>query len=333
MSAFDNAHALLEEVKNSSIENAEELEQFRIRFLGSKNVLKSVFPQIKEVEPAKKKEFGQLCNSIKQTAEEKFNSLQSSFGKKTSNITADFSDITLPVSDGKPGALHPLTKIEAKIIDIFRQIGFTIAEGPEIEDDWHNFSALNIPEDHPAREMQDTFFVQKDPTYVLRTHTSPVQIRTLLNNTPPIRVISPGRVYRADNDATHSPVFHQVEGIYVAEKVSFADLKQTLYYFVTQMFGEGTGVRFRPSFFPFTEPSAEMDIAFKKDGEEKWMEILGCGMVDPEVLRNCNIDPDRYMGFAFGMGVERIAMLKYGIQNIRLFYENDLRFLEQFKAN
>ncbi len=322
---------LLEEIKNFKPRNAQEVEAFRIRYLGAKGLLKELSAAFRELPPELKKEYGRLVNAVKQAAEEKIEEGKALFGSENKGKKAE-SDLSRPVHSYKPGSRHPLSLITDEIIDIFRNIGFSVAEGPEIEDDWHNFTALNLPPDHPARDMQDTFFIQRDPDLVLRTHTSPVQIRYMEKHRPPIRIIAPGRVYRVDNDSTHSPVFHQVEGLYVAEKVSFAELKQTLYYFVTKIFGEEVEVRFRPSFFPFTEPSAEMDIAWKKDGEKKWMEIMGCGMVDPNVLTNCKIDPDRYTGYAFGMGVERIAMLKYGISDIRTFYENDLRFLKQFAA-
>ncbi len=326
-----NPEKILTEIEAFTPANPEELEQFRIKYLGSKGLIKSLFAGIKDTAPEQRRDYGQLVNRIKQAAEDKVKT----FRQKLENEQASHGpelDLTLPGRGRETGSLHPITLINRQIIDIFRHLGFSIAEGPEIEDDWHNFTALNMPPDHPARDMQDTFFVQRDPDIVLRTHTSPVQIRTMEKHRPPIKVISPGRVYRSDNDATHSPVFHQVEGIYIDQNVSFAELKQTLFYFVKEMFGEDTEVRFRPSFFPFTEPSAEMDIAWEKNGKKDWMEILGCGMVDPAVLENCDIDPDKYTGYAFGMGVERIAMLKYGIRDIRLFFENDLRFLKQFRA-
>lgn len=340
--------SILTDIESFSPKDAAELEQFRLKYLGSKGLLKELFAQVKDVPAEQRKEFGQQVNAVKAAAESKIEEGKVKF-EATAQPSGPQLDTSLPTYLHPLGSRHPISIVNKQIIDIFTRIGFGVAEGPEIEDDWHNFTALNIPPDHPARDMQDTFFVQRNPDWVLRTHTSPVQIRTMQNSKPPIRIISPGRVYRSDNDSTHSPVFHQVEGIYIDENVSFADLKQTLYYFVKEMFGmdglskdasaspgpgqdghDGHQVRFRASYFPFTEPSAEMDIAWKKDGKNTWMEILGCGMVHPKVLENCGIDSDRYTGFAFGMGVERIAMLKYGITDIRLFYENDVRFLRQF---
>ena len=328
---FERPAQLKKEIENYSISNSEQLEQFRIKYIGSKGIVKDLFGAIKDVPNEQKKEYGQLVNAVKQAAEAKYEDFKAQFSTSIKKSAAP-ADLSRPVKQVAVGARHPLSIINNKIIEIFKRIGFTIAEGPEIEDGWHNFTALNIPEDHPARDMQDTFFITVNPEMVLRTHTSPVQIRTMQQTAPPIRILAPGRVYRSDNDSTHSPVFHQVEGLYISENVSFADLKQTLLYFVNEMFGEGTAIRFRPSFFPFTEPSAELDIAWKKDEKDAWMEILGCGMVDPQVLENCGIDSKKYTGYAFGMGVERIAMLKYGIHDIRLFYENDVRFLRQFSS-
>jgi phenylalanyl-tRNA synthetase alpha chain len=289
-----------------------------------------LFDEFKTLDNSVKKEFGAQLNILKKLAEAKLADAEQNFKTDThqSNINIDFSR---PSGFASYGSIHPLNVVKNEIIDVFKKIGFEVVTGPEIEDDWHNFTALNIAADHPARDMQDTFFLHQNPDIVLRTHTSPVQIRTMLNNKPPIRIITPGRVYRCDSDTTHSPVFHQVEGLYIAEKVSFADLKQTLFHFVKEIFGDGVAVRFRPSFFPFTEPSAEMDIEWNKKGKKSWMEILGCGMVDPQVLINCGIDPEKYTGFAFGLGVERITMLKYGISDIRLFLDNDIRFLKQFE--
>lgn len=328
---FDKPKQVLTEIAGNNPGTTEELEQFRIRYIGSKGIIKQLFAAIKDVPNEHKRAYGQQVNEVKQAAEEKFNRVKAHIESLNETVASD-QDLTRPANFRNLGSRHPISLIRGQIIEIFKKIGFSIADGPEIEDDWHNFSALNIPPDHPARDMQDTFFVEQNPDIVLRTHTSPVQIRYLENHKPPVRIISPGRVYRVDNDSTHSPVFHQVEGLYIAEGVSFAELKQTLYHFVAEMFGPDKGIRFRPSFFPFTEPSAEMDIEWDKNGESTWMEILGCGMVDPAVLENCQIDPEKYTGFAFGMGVERIAMLKYGISDIRLFYENDIRFLNQFKG-
>lgn len=327
---FDRPAQLLKTIESFTPSSTEELEQFRIQYLGSKGLLKELFAAIKDIPNEQKRDYGQAVNAVKQAAEDRLEAFRDQFTQaKVGSATAD---LTRPTVQEQPGARHPISIIRNRIIDIFGHIGFTVADGPEIEDDWHNFTALNIPEDHPARDMQDTFFMQGAPGMVLRTHTSPIQVRYMEAHQPPIRIISPGRVYRVDNDSTHSPVFHQVEGLYIAEGVSFAELKQTLYYFVERMFGAGTEVRFRPSFFPFTEPSAEMDISWERNGEKGWMEILGCGMVDPNVLENCNIDPERYTGYAFGLGIDRIAMLKFGIPDIRLLYENDLRFLKQFTA-
>lgn len=328
---FEKPKEILEEINAKQPLSRDELEAFRIRYIGSKGLVKKLFAAIKDIPNEKKKEYGQLVNAVKKAAEEKYESLKSSLAGQA-KTSATKTDLSRPARFMNLGSRHPISIVNKQIVDIFSKIGFSTTEGPEIEDDWHNFSALNIPPDHPARDMQDTFFIEQDPDIVLRTHTSPVQIRYLENHKPPVRIISPGRVYRVDNDSTHSPVFHQVEGLYIAKGVSFAELKQTLYHFVTEMFGQQKKVRFRPSFFPFTEPSAEMDIEWVKNEKPGWMEILGCGMVDPAVLENCDIDPDEYTGFAFGMGVERIAMLKYGITDIRLFYENDIRFLEQFKS-
>ena len=344
--------AILIDINSFEPKDAAEIEQFRLKYLGNKGLIKELFAGFKAMPPDQKKDFGQKINAIKNAAEEKFNDLKERFDSH-SKARGPQIDVTLPTYLHPLGSRHPISIINKQIIDIFTRIGFGVAEGPEIEDDWHNFTALNIPPDHPARDMQDTFFVQRNPDWVLRTHTSPVQVRTMQSTKPPIRIISPGRVYRKDNDSTHSPVFHQVEGIYIDENVSFADLKQTLYYFVKMMFGspndgiassvpnnsglprndkQAEGIRFRASYFPFTEPSAEMDIEWEREGKKTWMEILGCGMVHPKVLENCGIDSDKYTGFAFGIGVERIAMLKYGITDIRLFYENDVRFLRQFSG-
>jgi phenylalanyl-tRNA synthetase alpha chain len=326
----------LEEINAAEPANKEELETFRLKFLGKKGVIPALFAQMKEIPAESRKEFGARINEIKEKAEEKIESLRPVIEANDQKQQSGSIDLTLDGAPFEPGSLHPLTITRNRMVDIFSRIGFVIAEGMEVVDDWHNFTALNMPADHPARDMQDTFFIQKNPDIVLRTHTSSVQVNVMQNQKPPIRTISPGRVYRKDSDATHSPNFHQVEGIFINKDVSFADLKQTLFYFVQEMFGEDTKIRFRPSYFPFTEPSAEMDIRWTKINnetgkeEETWMEILGCGMVDPAVLTNCGIDPDEYTGFAFGIGVERIAMVKYKIPDIRLFYENDLRFLRQF---
>jgi phenylalanyl-tRNA synthetase alpha chain len=315
-------------------------EEYRIRFLGTKGIVKSVMGEMKHVELAQKKQAGQVLNEFKQFAEAKYEELKASFTAQ-SNHTDDNPDLTLPGDPLPLGSRHPVILMRNRIVSIFQRLGFAVAEGPEIEDDWHNFGALNLPPHHPARDMQDTFYVQQNPDWVLRTHTSNVQIREMEKGKLPIRMVMPGRVYRNETISARSHCFfHQVEGLYIDENVSFADLKQTLYFFVKEMYGQDVKVRFRPSYFPFTEPSAEMDVSCficggtgcnicKKTG---WVEILGCGMVHPNVLQNCNIDPAKYTGFAFGMGIERPAMLKYGINDIRLFSENDVRFLQQFTS-
>lgn len=324
----DIIQQLQAEVDAFAITDAATKEAFRLRFLSRKGSISVLFDDFKALPPEQKRSLGAPLNVLKKNAEEKWNAAEFS---QTKSSTSDV-DLTRPSGFMPPGSIHPLNLVKHELIAVFQGLGFETATGPEIESDWHNFTALNMPEDHPARDMQDTFFVQTDPAIVLRTHTSPVQIRTMLSQKPPIRIIAPGRVYRCDSDATHSPIFHQIEGLYIDKKVSFADLKQVLYYFVKEIFGNDVNIRFRPSFFPFTEPSAEMDIEWVKNGEKRWMEILGCGMVDPNVLQHCGIDPEEYTGFAFGLGVERICMLKYGISDIRLFLENDLRFLRQFAS-
>jgi phenylalanyl-tRNA synthetase alpha chain len=318
---------LQEEIKNYSGSGAESIEAFRIKYISKKSVINDLFEDFKKLSVEEKKEFGKTLNELKTLAKEKLLSLSSESSKGGSvdnNI-----DYSLPAEDDTIGSLHPLRIVRNNIIKIFRDIGFSIEDGPEIEEDWYNFTALNFPENHPAREMQDTFFISKDPDVVLRTHTSNVQIRLMEKQKPPMRVIIPGRVYRNETVSAKSHCFfHQVEGLYIDKNVSFKDLKDTLYYFAKEMFGSDTKVRFRPSYFPFTEPSAEMDISWKNG----WLEILGSGLVDPNVLKNCGIDSKEYSGFAFGMGIERIAMLKYGIDDLRLFSENDKRFLKQFRG-
>ena len=330
-----------QEIASLSPNGADSLEAYRIRFLGTKGIVKSLFTEMKNVPVDKKKEFGQILNEFKQLAEGRYESWKSEVDKTQPGKTVDAKDLSLPGDPIIPGSRHPISLMRNRIIDVFSRLGFAVAEGPEIEDDWHNFTALNILEDHPARDMQDTFYIHQNPDWLLRTHTSNVQIRAMESAPLPIRIICPGRVYRNETVSARSHCFfHQVEGLYVDENVSFADLKQTLYYFVQEMYGREIKVRFRPSYFPFTEPSAEMDISCqlchgagcavcKHTG---WLEILGCGMVHPNVLSNCNIDPEKYTGYAFGMGIERPAMLKYGITDIRLFSENDVRFLKQFTS-
>jgi len=329
-----------QEIKNFKASNIEELEQFRLRFLSKKGIITDLFSDFRDIPSDQKKEMGQALNVLKNEAQAKFNFLKENLAS-TREKSGPKVDVTLPADFIELGSRHPLSIVKNEIIKIFSRIGFVIAEGPEIEDDWHNFTALNFPKEHPARDMQDTFFIEKDPDVLFRTHTSSVQIRAMETKKPPIREIYPGRVFRNEAISARAHcIFHQVEGLYIDENVSFADLKQTLYYFAREMFGEHTEVRFRPSFFPFTEPSAEMDISClicKGEGCKVckytgWVEILGCGMVDPNVLENCHIDSEKYTGFAFGMGIERTTMLKYQINDIRLFFENDLRFLKQFQS-
>ena len=318
---------------NSAIErfndtSNEGIEKFRITYISKKSVINNLFEDFKKLPIEEKKLYGNTLNQLKISAKDKLTQL-SKQSKEDDFSNKDNIDYSLPAQDDTVGALHPLRIVRNKAIKIFRDIGFSIEDGPEIEKDWYNFTALNFPKNHPAREMQDTFFISKNPDMVLRTHTSNVQIRLMENSKPPVRVIIPGRVYRNETVSAKSHCFfHQVEGLYVDKNVSFKDLKDTLYYFAKEMFGEKTKVRFRPSYFPFTEPSAEMDISWKNG----WLEILGSGLVDPNVLKNCNIDPNQYSGFAFGMGIERIAMIKYGIDDLRLFSENDKRFLSQFRG-
>ena len=317
-----------EEIKSYSDRSPDGIERFRIQFVSKKSIINKIFEDFKNLSVEEKKKYGKPINEIKSLAKNKLIELSKSEGTQSNENNLNF-DYSLPPQEDTIGSKHPLRIVRNKIIKIFRDIGFSIEDGPEIEKDWYNFTALNFPENHPAREMQDTFFISKDPDVVLRTHTSNVQIRLMESEDPPLRVVIPGRVYRNETVSAKSHCFfHQVEGLYVDKKVSFKDLKDTLYYFAREMFGDKTEVRFRPSYFPFTEPSAEMDIKWKSG----WLEILGSGLVDPNVLKNCNIDPEEYSGFALGMGIERIAMLKYGINDLRLFSENDKRFLEQFRG-
>ncbi len=320
-------------------QNIEEVENFRIEYLGKKGLLNQFFAAFKDVPNDQKKDFGQAMNTLKSAAQEKVSTLKETLeGQQVEK--GIYGDLTRPSEPVEIGSRHPISIVKNQIIEIFSNIGFNVSEGPEIEDDWHNFTALNLPEYHPARDMQDTFFIQTDPDILLRTHTSSVQVRYMENNKPPIRTISPGRVFRNEAISARSHcIFHQVEGLYIDKDVSFADLKQTLLYFTKQLFGKSK-IRLRPSYFPFTEPSAEVDIYWGLETETDyritkgtgWLEIMGCGMVDPNVLKNCGIDPSEYTGFAFGMGIERIAMLLYQIGDIRMFYENDIRFLKQFKS-
>jgi len=320
--------------------NQKELEDFRIAYLGKKGLLNEFFAAFKEVPVEEKKAFGQAVNALKKAAEQRVADCKAALTGQQST-QGMYQDLTRPGNPSALGSRHPISLVKNRIIDIFSRIGFNVSQGPEIEDDWHNFTALNLPEYHPARDMQDTFFIQTDPDILLRTHTSSVQVRYMEQNQPPIRTISPGRVYRNEAISARSHCFfHQVEGLYIDKEVSFADLKQTLAHFTNELFGTSK-IRLRPSYFPFTEPSAEVDVYWGLETETDykmtkgtgWLEIMGCGMVDPNVLKNCGIDPEVYSGFAFGMGIDRIALLLHQIPDIRLLSENDLRFLEQFKSS
>ncbi len=339
----EKLNSIVEEINALQPANAEELENFRLKYLSRKGLLTDLFEEFKTVPNDQKREVGKKLNEVKTAAETKFNELKEKLENATAQSTVDF-DLTAPGEPSELGSRHPLSIVRNEIISIFSRIGYTVQDGQEIEDDWHNFSALNFPEEHPARDMQDTFFIDvtnKKNSIALRTHTSSVQVRLMESGKPPFRSIMPGRVFRNEAISARAHcIFHQVEGLYIDENVSFADLKQTLLYFAREMFGEKTQIRLRPSYFPFTEPSAEMDVScFICEGKgcnickySGWVEILGCGMVDPNVLENCGIDSKKYTGFAFGMGIERITMLKYRINDLRLFFENDVRFLNQFKS-
>lgn len=332
--------AYKKEIETTQISSLEELEEFRIKYLGTKGVVKGLFGEMKAVPAEKKKEFGLVLNDFKQLAETKYETAKETTVNDQLPTLNDL-DLSLPGDAIAVGSRHPINLVRKRIIVIFHRLGFAVADGPEVEDDWHNFTALNIHENHPARDMQDTFYIHQNPDWLLRTHTSNVQIREMEKGELPIRIICPGRVYRNETISARAHCFfHQVEGLYIDEHVSFADLKQTLYFFVQELFGKDVKIRFRPSYFPFTEPSAEMDISCLICGGEGcrvckhtgWVEILGCGMVHPKVLENCKIDSNKYTGFAFGMGIERIAMLLYQINDLRLFSENDVRFLRQFTS-
>ena len=336
---IDKIKEHISKVQDFSSEDAAAVEAFRIEYLGKKGFLNQFFAEFKNVPNEEKKDFGQAINTLKDAATQKVAHLKEALEGKQEQKGV-YGDLTRPSEPIQIGSRHPISIVKNQIIEVFSNIGFNVSEGPEIEDDWHNFTALNLPEYHPARDMQDTFFIQTDPDILLRTHTSSVQVRYMEENKPPIRTISPGRVFRNEAISARSHcIFHQVEGLYIDKDVSFADLKQTLLYFTKQLFGKSK-IRLRPSYFPFTEPSAEVDIYWGLETETDyritkgtgWLEIMGCGMVDPNVLKNCGIDPTEYSGFAFGMGIERIAMLLYQIGDIRMFYENDVRFLEQFKS-
>ncbi len=329
----------LKKVNDFHTENLSELESFRIEYSGKKGILNDFFASFRDIPNENKKEYGKELNILKESVSNKIQSIKNSI-----SLTVEMGkngDLFRPGFEFDSGSRHPLSIVKNRIISIFSQIGFKLSEGPEIEDDWHNFTALNLPEHHPARDMQDTFFIQTNPDKLLRTHTSSVQVRYMENNKPPIRILSPGRVFRNEAISSRSHcIFHQVEGLYINREVSFVDLKQTLQFFTKALFGKSI-IRLRPSYFPFTEPSAEVDIYWGLETETDrritkgtgWLEIMGCGMVDPNVLINCNIDPEKYSGYAFGMGIERITMLLYQIGDIRMFFENDLRFLKQFKSS
>ena len=333
----DKIDSLTVDINNFPIETSEELEDFRLKYLSKKGELNALFADFKNVAVEEKKEVGRLINELKQLAQNKFNVSKEAL--TIQNLTQNSEDYTKSSIQINTGSRHPISAVRGEIVDIFSRLGFTTAEGPEIEDDWHVFSGLNFPDEHPARDMQDTFFLKKSPDVLLRTHTSSVQVRVMEKNQPPIRQIFPGRVFRNEAISARSHcIFHQIEGLYIDENVSFADLKQTLLLFAKEFFGSETTIRLRPSFFPFTEPSAEMDVSCSICGGKGcavckytgFLEILGCGMVDPNVLESAQIDSKKYTGFAFGMGIERIAMLKYQIKDIRYFFENDIRFLQQF---
>ena len=336
---IDDIKKYKEKLSSLELKDEKEHEQFRLEYLSKKGIIQTLFFKLKEVPNDQKKILGQQINELKILANKIYDESKNNFS--SNYIFENFEDLSKPVQLLKLGSRHPISIVKNKIIDIFLKIGFDISEGPEIEDDWHNFTALNLPEYHPARDMQDTFYISKDPDWLLRTHTSSVQIRHMENNKPPIRTISPGRVYRNEDISARSHCFfHQIEGLYIDKNVSFVDLKQTLLYFTKELFGKNK-IRLRPSYFPFTEPSAELDIYWGLESETDhritkgtgWLEILGCGMVDPNVLKNCGIDPEEYSGYAFGLGLERIAMLLYQIDDIRTLYENDVRFLNQFSKS
>lgn len=338
---FDKVKKVLGEIEEEIVETLDDLEQFRIKYLGSKNLIKPLFGEIRNVPNELKKEFGQLVNTVKEQAEHKFQQIKGSLESGAEEAEAEKMDLTAPGEPFDLGSRHPVSVTMNRIVTIFERLGFVVEEEREIEDDWHNFTAMNTPEDHPARDMQDTFYLKNSTEMLLRTHTSSVQARVMTTQKPPIRIIAPGRVYRNETISARSHCqFHQVEGLYIDEGVSFADMKQTLLHFAREMYGPDTRIRLRPSYFPFTEPSAEMDVYWGLKDEidyritkgTGWLEILGCGMVDPQVLINCDIDPEKYTGFAFGMGIERQAMLKYRISDIRLLFENDVRFLKQFAS-
>ncbi|MCB0664476.1 MAG: phenylalanine--tRNA ligase subunit alpha [Saprospiraceae bacterium] len=337
---FEKVQVIIKEIDAKNPSSEEELEQFRVQYLGAKNQIKPLFAMMREVAPEERKNFGLLLNEAKQKAEEKFEKIQNELKKQKSRVDHGF-DLTAPGLPLPLGSRHPVSIVLNQIIDIFRKIGFTVVENREIEDEWHNFTALNTPDDHPARDMTDTYYLKNDLTRMLRSQTSTVQVHEMESKKPPIRIISPGRVYRNETISARAHAqFHQVEGLYVDKDVSFADMKQVIKHFARELYGDDVRIRLRPSYFPFTEPSAEVDVYWGLNSEEDyrmtkgtgWLEIMGCGMVDPNVLQMCGIDPEVYTGFAFGMGIERQAMRKYKINDIRMFFENDIRFLRQFAS-
>jgi len=336
---LDRIKALIDEADQFKANSLQEIDEFRIRHLSKKGSLAQLFEDFKDVSKDKKKDVGQALNELKQIIQQKIERLKENLSPVEESSSGP--DLTLPGESMVLGARHPISIVRGEILEIFSRLGFTVSEGPEIEDDWHVFTSLNFPPEHPARDMQDTFFIEKNPDILLRTHTSSIQVRVMENSKPPIRTVSPGRVFRNEAISARAHcIFHQVEGLYIDENVSFADLKQTLLYFAKEMFGGSTQIRLRPSYFPFTEPSAEMDVSCVLCGGKGcnvckytgWLEVLGCGMVDPSVLENNNIDSNKYTGFAFGMGIERLAMLKFQIRDLRLYFENDARFLRQFSS-
>jgi phenylalanyl-tRNA synthetase alpha chain len=341
LEAFEKIEDILKQIDAESITDKNGLEQFRIKYLGTKNIVKPLFSEIRNVANDQKKAFGQALNDLKKKAEDKYATFKSELESQSTEEEYKNLDLSLPTDSKWEGSRHPVSIVMNRMIEVFERIGFVVEEEREIEDDWHNFTAMNTPDDHPARDMQDTFYLKDSTTNLLRTHTSSVQARVMERQEPPIRIIAPGRVYRNETISARSHCqFHQVEGLYIDKDVSFADMKQTLLYFAKEMYGPDTKIRLRPSYFPFTEPSAEMDVWMGTDTETTkkltkgtgWLEVLGCGMVDPNVLKNCNIDPEVYTGFAFGIGIERSAMQKYDISDIRLLFENDVRFLRQFSS-
>ncbi|MBP3356910.1 MAG: phenylalanine--tRNA ligase subunit alpha [Rikenellaceae bacterium] len=337
---IDKINQLVGLIEEFAPRTAAEVEEFRIKILGKKGELNAIMEEFKKVAPEMKRELGQRINQLKNLAQERIAELKNNLAQSASAVSS-VEDMSRPGSCGTLGSRHPISIVRNEICDIFSRLGYTVAEGPEIEDDWHVFSALNFPPEHPARDMQDTFFIEKNPDILLRTHTSSIQVRTMERQRPPIRVVCPGRVFRNEAISYRAHcIFHQVEGLYIDENVSFADLKQSILYFAKEMFGEKATIRLRPSYFPFTEPSAEVDVSCNLCGGKGcnvckgtgWLEIMGCGMVDPNVLEANGIDSNKYSGFAFGMGVERIAMLKFGVKDLRLYFENDVRFLRQFDS-